>query len=424
MMHSSWFSYPISRPYPFRWFTPVTLVGCVVLAVVFTLINLGSSGFYLKSEFTSDPNSTISGKTEWFMKPQFSWENSLEPKCEPKMLSTVKSLKRVNDSDAKSVENFPSTPYLNNTLEDCFLDRASLKLKKSDAIGSRTWWISWSAASTLEATAACSVMTQLGRVNISLALQYSGGTDHLYGYILEDNPIEHASICWGTRLLNAYLAGVWQIMSLTQQVSDGKEDHYWAFGDILYIRNLSEQESDAWIASSHGRIVTTSMVTVDSPLGFANDFSDTKNLTYLFENPKDPLSPVATEGLHYAKPLHSLISIDLGNCQAPNILLNDDALKYAIDTPESPNRKPKKDLDYRTGKYKGSMGRYSKIPRPNTFYNKNLTFLDEPYDEFRPLTGKLGCQNSTIAAQYLCSVPKSKSIGTMILAILIANLVV
>ncbi|KAM6517099.1 hypothetical protein FSOLCH5_008058 [Fusarium solani] len=139
----------------------------------------------------------------------------------------------------------------------------------------------------------------------------------------------------------------------------------------------------------------------------------TKNLTYLFENPKDPLSPVATEGLHYAKPLHSLISIDLGNCQAPNILLNDDDLKYAIDTPESPNRKPKKDLDYRTGKYKGSMDRYSKIPRPNTFYNKNLTFLDEPYDEFRPLTGKLGCQNSTIAAQYLCSVPKSKSIGTM-----------
>ncbi|KAI8665423.1 hypothetical protein NCS56_00978000 [Fusarium sp. Ph1] len=443
-MHSSWFSYPISRPYPFRWFTPLTLVGGVVLAVVFTLINLGSSGFYLKSEFTSDPNSTISGKTEWFMKPPFSWENSLEPKCEPKMLSvgdsfftsglgfqyTVKSLRRINDSD-ESVETFPSIPYLNNNLEDCFLDRASLKLKKSDAIGSRTWWISWSAASSVEATAACSVMTQLGRVNISLALQYSGGADHLYGYILEDNPIEHASIWWGTRLLNAYLAGVWQIMSLTQQVSDAKEDHYWAFGDILYIRNLSEQDirtiaffrSDAWIASSHGRIVTTSMVAVDSPLCFANDFSDAKNLTYLFGNPKDPLSPVATEGLHYAKLLHSLVSIDLGNCQAPNLLLNEDDLKYAIDAPESPNRKPKKDLDYRTGKYKGSMDRYSKIPRPNTFYNKNLTFLDEAYDEFRPLTGKLACQKSAIVAQYLCSVPKSKSTGTMILAIVIANLV-
>ncbi|EEU43519.1 uncharacterized protein NECHADRAFT_101122 [Fusarium vanettenii 77-13-4] len=425
-MHSSWFSYPISRPYPFRWFTPVTLVGGVVLAVLFTLINLGSSGFYLKSEFTSDPNSTISGQLQWFMKPPFSGENSLEPKCEPKMLSvgdsfftsrlgfqyTIKSLRRFNESD-ESMETLPSIPYLNNTLEDCFLDRASLKLIKSDAIGSRTWWISWSAASTVEATAACRIMTQHGRINISLALQYQGRADHLYG------------------LLNAYLAGVWQIMALTQQVSGAKDDHYWAFGDIAYIRNLSEQnirtidffKSDAWIASSHGRIVTTSMVVVDSPLGFANDFSATKNLTYLFENPKDPLSPVTTEGLHYAKLLHSLISIDLGNCQAPNLLLSDDGLKYAIDAPDSPNRKPKKDLDCGTRNYKGSMDRYCKIPRPYTFYDKNLTFLNDTYDEFRPLTGKRGCKNSTIVAQYLCSVPESKSAGTMILAIVIANLV-
>lgn len=190
------------------------------------------------------------------MKPPFSWENSLEPKCEPKILSvgdsfftsglgfqyTVKSIRRANDSDATSAKNFPSIPYLNNALEDCYLDRASLKLEKSDAVGSRTWWISWSAASTVEATAACSVMTQIGRFNISLALQYSGGTDHLYGYILEDNPDKHASTWWGTRLLNAYLGGVWQIMSLTQQVAGAKKDHYWAFGDILYIRNLSQQE--------------------------------------------------------------------------------------------------------------------------------------------------------------------------------------
>ncbi|KAL2679059.1 hypothetical protein Neosp_009815 [[Neocosmospora] mangrovei] len=364
------------------------------------------------------------------------WENSIEPKCEPKILSvgesfftrqlgfqyTIKSLRRFNESD-ESMETLPSIPYLNNTLEDCFLNQASLRVRKSDAIGARTWWISWSAASTVEATAACSIMTQIGRINMSLALQYQGRADHLYGYILEDNPKEYASVWWGTRLLNAYLSGVWQIMALTQQVSGARDDHYWAFGDIAYYRNLSQQKSDAWIASSHGRIVTTSMVVVASPLGFANDFSATKNLTYLFENPKDPLSPVTTEGLHYAKLLHSLVSIDLGNCQAPNLLLNDDDLKYAIDAPDSPNRKPKKDLDCGTGNYTASMDRYCKIPRPYTFYDKNLTFLNETYDEFRPLTEKLGCKNSTIVAQYLCSVPESKSAGTMILAIVIANLV-
>lgn len=64
-MHSSWFTYPISRPYPYRWFTPLTLIGGVVLAVLFTLINLGSSGFYLKPEFTQDPNGTLSRETQY-----------------------------------------------------------------------------------------------------------------------------------------------------------------------------------------------------------------------------------------------------------------------------------------------------------------------------------------------------------------------
>ncbi|KAM0436574.1 hypothetical protein ACHAPT_002282 [Fusarium lateritium] len=324
---------------------------------------------------------------------------------------TVKSLKRVKDSDTTSVETISSIPYLHNTLEDCFLDQVTIQLKKSDAVGSPTWWISWSSASSVDASAACSVMTQLGRVNISLALQYSGNIDQFYGYVLEDNPQKHASTWWGTRLLNTYLAGVCQIMSLTQQVDGENDDQYWAFGNIPYLRDLSERDLDffrtnAYIASSHGRIEADAM-----------DFKS------LFHNPKHPVFPVAAEGLHFARLLHSLVSIDLGNCDAPNLLLNDDDLKYAIKAPESPNRKPKEKLDYRTGVYHKRMDRYSKIPRPYTLYDENLTFLHEAYDEFRNLTGKLGCRNSTIVSQYLCSIPKSKSTGTMILATVIANLV-
>lgn len=190
------------------------------------------------------------------MKPPFSWETNLDPKCEAKILSVgdsfftsarglayvVKSLERFNDSEPKSVETFPSIPYLNNTLEDCSLDRVSLKLQKSDTGAFPTGWISWSVASYVDATAACNVMTQHGLIKISLALQYKGTTDHLYGYIVEDNPQKHASIWWGARLLNTYLAGVWQIMSLTQQVSNEKKGGYWALGNIPYFRDFSQQE--------------------------------------------------------------------------------------------------------------------------------------------------------------------------------------
>lgn len=57
-MHQSWFEYPVTRPYPFRWFTPVVIGGAVVLAVVFSLVNLSSNGYYLKTVYTGNLNET------------------------------------------------------------------------------------------------------------------------------------------------------------------------------------------------------------------------------------------------------------------------------------------------------------------------------------------------------------------------------
>lgn len=62
-MHTSWFSYSITKPYPFRWFTPVTIVVGVILTVIFTLVNLASSGFYMKTIYTDDPNGTMASET-------------------------------------------------------------------------------------------------------------------------------------------------------------------------------------------------------------------------------------------------------------------------------------------------------------------------------------------------------------------------
>ena len=45
-MESSIFSYSITRPYPLRWFTPVTVVGGTVALVLFSFLNLLSTGYY------------------------------------------------------------------------------------------------------------------------------------------------------------------------------------------------------------------------------------------------------------------------------------------------------------------------------------------------------------------------------------------
>lgn len=58
-MHSSIFPYPITRPYPFQWFTPVVIIGGVILTVIFTLLNFSSSVYYTKAFYTTNPNATI-----------------------------------------------------------------------------------------------------------------------------------------------------------------------------------------------------------------------------------------------------------------------------------------------------------------------------------------------------------------------------
>lgn len=61
-MHKSWFSYNVTKPYPFRWFTPVAFLGGVFLATLFSIVNLAGNGYQLKSVYTTDPNTTSSAQ--------------------------------------------------------------------------------------------------------------------------------------------------------------------------------------------------------------------------------------------------------------------------------------------------------------------------------------------------------------------------
>ena len=45
LMASSIFEYGVSRPYPFRWFTPVAFIGGTVALVLFSLLNFLSTGY-------------------------------------------------------------------------------------------------------------------------------------------------------------------------------------------------------------------------------------------------------------------------------------------------------------------------------------------------------------------------------------------
>ncbi|KAK1972815.1 hypothetical protein LY78DRAFT_687976 [Colletotrichum sublineola] len=417
-MHRSWFSYPITKPYPFRWFTPVAIIGGLILTVLLSLANLSANGFYLKSIYISNPNVTeASANGLWYRKPPFNWQSDVQAECQPHLLSVGDSFFTSNQGfqyTVKAIKNSahksqPSVRYKNNVLRDCVPTVIDLKLRKVDTAAS-SWWISW-LDSTTAATVNCGVITDDGLVTITLTTIDTGKSDHNYGYVVNDDHQTHASVWWGTRLLNAYWNGVMSVASQMTQL--GKTDRYVVRAGLAFRTKPSEKDIQTntffdlywWMSNDDSTIVNKGMFNISD---YDSKFYGTSTLI---------------EGLHYAKILYSLLSLDLGNCQLPSLLIDDDGLRYAIFAPDDRNRLPGGLLNGSSAQPVGP-DRYNQIPSPGSNgTDEDLADLKVSYGLFRPLTGPLGCFNATVVTQYLCSVPQQKGWGVLLFSILLADLV-
>ena len=91
--------------------------------------------------------------------------------------------------------------------------------------------------------------------------------------------------------------------------------------------------------------------------------------------------------------------MDLGNSQAPNLLLDPDMLQYALNPSDDFNRQPKAILGgLGTGSHALDWFRYEGISPP-------------------------GQPETSIYTQYICSAPKKKSIPTILLLVMVADYV-
>ncbi|KAF3810930.1 hypothetical protein GCG54_00003108 [Colletotrichum gloeosporioides] len=368
-MHSSWFEYSITRPYPFRWFTPAAIVGGLILAVVFTLVNFSSNGFYLKTIYTKSLNTTEASFTS-----------------------------------------------RNTTLEDCHLDTLKINLIKSDNTQGPSWWLSWGRF-TVAANLRCIIISDSGLVDVTIDAEYSGESDAvIHDYVLDDDYETSSSVWWGSRLSNAYLGGV---LTATSQVVVTRDNQYLTSAQLSFTANTTTKDIRSnsffnlqwWLAFSNAGISHSGM----------QDLGDTG-----YDSDYFVAAPFA-EGLHYARLMHSLFAIDLGNCNSSNLLLDEEGLQYVIIAPDNKFRR-KGGLLNDTATMSGlNPGRFNEIPAPGAILDDggdiDLTPLKETYAKFRSKTGPLSCNNATIMAEYLCSVPQQKSPGVMFLAILLADLV-
>lgn len=269
---------------------------------------------------------------------------------------------------------------------------------------------SWSANS--EVSAHCTIATPEGQFTLTMTTSFAdhGTFDNHndYAWIVTQNYTTHASLWWGARLALLRFLGTKQVMSKVVYAGGGWNDI--VFATMIFHSNGTNPRSYDYFDMQYYYLLKFG--------GMLN-----KNMTngQMYNNASMSLSPAMTEGLQYAKTIRALVEVDLGVKAEGNMLLSDDMLQYGILAPDDFNRQNGGALNATTGL---DWFKWNGINWPGTKVDySNVTAINETYPLFKDVTGPLGTQPAFVFGQYACSVPVQKNIGTLLVAVLLADLV-
>jgi hypothetical protein len=160
--HKSFFEYNTTKPYPLRWFTPAVIVGGLLAAALFTLLNFTSNGFVLIVETSLDPNATIAGDSRLHHWPSFV-TSKLQPTCQLQdfpigsqvttnntaLTYTITAAWSNRDTTGQTSittqDNsiLPSLSYLANPLENCTISSIEIEFEALDRNPNQVPYSEW-----------------------------------------------------------------------------------------------------------------------------------------------------------------------------------------------------------------------------------------------------------------------------------------
>jgi hypothetical protein len=130
-MPSSILTYNITRPYPYRWYTPALAIGFTLAAAFFSFVNYVSSGYTLQAAYLSDSNATTwSASNSWLNHWPSAFVESIKPTCQSSLIpvgtTTVTNnsalswtVANVTSHSKDGIRTLPSLIYKSHILEDC-----------------------------------------------------------------------------------------------------------------------------------------------------------------------------------------------------------------------------------------------------------------------------------------------------------------
>ncbi|KAI1426861.1 hypothetical protein F5Y12DRAFT_793587 [Xylaria sp. FL1777] len=395
MIYESWFSYGIHRPYPYRWFTPIVIVGGLVAVVVFSIINIASSGYNSTVLYSSDPNATVT--ENWYKGLPLIFGNAIKPSCQPKEILPNEAFQTNNSaltytlnqvtqrsSGSGNFDTFaPTFIYSNNYLGNCDVHEIQVLVSSTDLTAAQSGFSAW--GTTVQGRVSCVLSLKTEPLKVDLTANYNlipETVSILSGFSVFNglNRTATPSMFWAECLL----ANNWE--NLTRTLNQENSFHYSSKGTISFTHSALTKN-------------VTSLDYFLTDLRVLNPSNDTYSIYYTKPNmtTNSVLSDygdfvVATDSL--AKVMEAAIMTDLAQTSwdVDNIFTSPELLRTFFNNQSS--------------QYSGYLPGLA-IGGPQDFSD------DIP----------LGFVPSVISTTYLCEVPMRKGWANLIVSLIVADLV-
>ncbi|KAJ9610380.1 hypothetical protein H2200_005157 [Cladophialophora chaetospira] len=407
-MHQSFFSYNLTRPVPYKWYTWAVGIGGVAAIVFFSFLNLAANGYALEVIYTTDPNTTLAG-TQWFQKPFWTLFAKVEASCQSQGLAlntqlfttqlglTYKMANVWSYGANGSVKISPSLTYLNNTLENCTVNNIYIDATNTNSVGNSPFW-NWQ-RTIISAVATCSVQNGDLRSLFNMTVEYvadpttiSAYNDGANGVALTSTGFLHldkygkACNWWGEQLLHMWY---YNVLNVLGPGGYSANDNATASTTLSTLR-LSLAPNESKDITSYDFFDITGWFNMAD--GVLNSFQGSGSV------PMQQVLGGYDVGFqlhHFATAFYSTILSDLGQAKGPNILTDRDQIhQYVL---------AGFDLSPLKG-YAASQGQ-------------------QAFDDAMSTTGDLAIKPSTFNAQYICQVPRRRNAGSVFISVLVADMV-
>ncbi|CVK92113.1 uncharacterized protein FPRN_09761 [Fusarium proliferatum] len=432
-MHASYFSYNLSRPYPYVWFTPVVLVGGLIATALIAFLSVATQGYETISKATSNPNTTSENRNPFSDWPSFLTANT-RSLCSTTTIPigtefytnntalkyTVTKIWR-GDNPKEPDALLGSLPYLNNPFQSCAVNGITIEFEGIDRSASQIALQQWGAK--LRASLSCEVDTPGGTTTVNMTTTYDvNGIDNDVGTAFPGrNETAKASLWWGESLL------AWYSIALTNDMHVSNEKFFRGENDTdippIYKGHISFTKRKTVVPSVQDIKALDFFQVSCFFVPFSNNgvspnvyycSREKMNNTHLIEqlskaDDSDQLMPlpgiwISADNL--AKAFYFTILADLGQKDSgPNILDSVELLAHS------------------TKGYEGIRNR-TPIWGDNLRVNTTEGLAHHAFTSKDSSRKNLGIEPSVISTTFLCQIPRLKSRPTLIVSVIINTIVI